>query len=732
MKRKLLLAFAISAVLMLVFAISIFAAEIPEWTETIRYETGDNAIAYKEGFDTTSRVMLSNGDGTYSTYPSNYIIKGTDAKFSSNETDFSALKTATGKSYTNASIVRLEVPSGFTSVEGSAFRTGSGLKVTSMLTIKLPEGITSFGSYVFYSNAVIAEVELPSTLATIEGTEPFYKTTSLKKIVIPASLTSIPSKAFNSCSALEEVDFSNCTSLVSIGDRAFQYCDALKSVVLPEGLQTINECAFFDSDAIEYVYIPSSVTTVGDKLFQDSASIKTVVCKAQVIGAYAFSNCSTITSLTLENTRIIGDRAFYGLSALETDVIIPEGCTEIGEYAFKTCGTTKVTLPSTLTTVEIGVFTDSTNITVVDSKAPTIGASMFYNCSSISSLTLENTVTIGTEAFYVKGTMPVTSLSLPDTLVSIGKYAFIRSSITRIVVPASVTTYELGAFYECKSLQEAVVLGGTMGSNMFYGCSSLQTLVITDKLTSIGTAALSGVSDTSFTIFYTGTDYENIKTIGSASGSGYTRFKDAKYSSYESYKAGAHTQSKYIFIYDANLCELVYGGEHAASTTEYKFTSFMEPSSVEAGCQRCGKTTTVEEVKPLFIFLGYSVEESTMGSGMSVGYRIDQEAIDAYERITEEKIAYGIFVAVAEKLGNNDIVNEETKQANQGALIAEVSNEKFLFLKLKLVNIADSQKDERIAIGAYVIAKNKVNYLQSGAPANGEKYYFTSYNEQLG
>ena len=271
-----------------------------------------------------------------------------------------------------------------------------------------------------------------------------------------------------------------------------------------------------------------------------------------------------------------------------------------------------------------------------------------------------------------------------------------------------------------------------MGSNMFYGCSSLQTLVITDKLTSIGTAALSGVSDTSFTIFYTGTDYENIKTIGSASGSGYTRFKDAKYSSYESYKAGAHTQSKYIFIYDANLCELVYGGEHAASTTEYKFTSFMEPSSVEAGCQRCGKTTTVEEVKPLFIFLGYSVEESTMGSGMSVGYRIDQEAIDAYERITEEKIAYGIFVAVAEKLGNNDIVNEETKQANQGALIAEVSNEKFLFLKLKLVNIADSQKDERIAIGAYVIAKNKVNYLQSGAPANGEKYYFTSYNEQLG
>ena len=138
-----------------IFAITSGAADIPEWTDVITYETGENAIAYKDGFDTTSRVLLSNGDGTYSTYPSNYIIKGTDAVFSNNEIDLSALRAASGKNYTNASIIRFEMPVGFTSVQSSTFRTGSGLKVTSLLTVKIPEGVVSLGDYVFYQNAVI-------------------------------------------------------------------------------------------------------------------------------------------------------------------------------------------------------------------------------------------------------------------------------------------------------------------------------------------------------------------------------------------------------------------------------------------------------------------------------------------------------------------------------------------------------------------------------------------------
>ena len=172
MKRKLLLTTLLVALFVCLFVVSTSATDIPEWTDVITYETGENAIAYKDGFDTTSRVMLSNGDGTYSTYPTNYIIKGTDAVFSNNEIDFTAIKTASGNTtYTNASIIRLEVPSGFTSVQDRSFRKDTGLKTTSMLTIKLPEGIITLGGYNFYNNNVVVEIELPDSLTTIDGAE---------------------------------------------------------------------------------------------------------------------------------------------------------------------------------------------------------------------------------------------------------------------------------------------------------------------------------------------------------------------------------------------------------------------------------------------------------------------------------------------------------------------------------------------------------------------------------
>ena len=88
MKKTLLVSLLI-AVLICMFAIAVSAeAVIPEWTETQTIPS----IAYKEGFDTTSRVLLSNGDGTYTTYPTNYIIVGSDTKFSvSTELNFKSL-----------------------------------------------------------------------------------------------------------------------------------------------------------------------------------------------------------------------------------------------------------------------------------------------------------------------------------------------------------------------------------------------------------------------------------------------------------------------------------------------------------------------------------------------------------------------------------------------------------------------------------------------------------------
>ena len=290
--KKTLLVSLLVAVLICIFAITVSAETvIPDWTETQTIPS----IAFKEGFDTTSRVLLSNGDGTYTTYPTNYIIVGSDTKFSvSNELNFNLLNDATENKYNYkyASVVRIEIPSGFVSFEDRAFKSDKGF--TSILTCKIPEGATTFGAYVFYNNKTVVEVELPNSLTAL-GQESFLNATSLKKVSI-GSNTEITAQAFSGCTSLETVILAE--GITKIGARAFQNTTALKSISLPSTLTTIDEIAFFGSGLVE-ITIPENVTTIGNK---------------------SFENCKSLTKATIRN-KVIGQRMFYNTSALKTIVI---------------------------------------------------------------------------------------------------------------------------------------------------------------------------------------------------------------------------------------------------------------------------------------------------------------------------------------------------------------------------------------------------------------------------
>ena len=322
MKKRYLFLITLIAIMCL-FAISVSAAEIPEWTELT-----DVNIAAKEGFDTTSRVLLSNGDGTYSTYLSNYIIKGTDTKFSvSNELDFEALKKATGKEYTYASVVRLEVPTGFTESEERAFRKDKGF--TSMLTIKIPEGFTKLGQFAFYNNDVIVEVELPESLETIDGREAFTKAYSLKKVNIPSKITTIPYQCFNECTALTTV--TGCAGVVIIDEYAFKKCPLTDTDVnIFSNVTSVGQIAFYNS-GITSINLPK-VTSIGSKAFANCQKLTTVVVGPAAIGDSAFAEKCPITSLTLINTVSIGVKAFEYIKV--EHLIIPQTCTSIGDSAF--------------------------------------------------------------------------------------------------------------------------------------------------------------------------------------------------------------------------------------------------------------------------------------------------------------------------------------------------------------------------------------------------------------
>lgn len=121
-----------------------------------------------------------------------------------------------------------------------------------------------------------------------------------------------------------------------IGSMAFTRC-RLEQIVIPEGVEEIEEYAFSDCSKLKELTLPSTLRVIGIFAFRNSG-LETIVIPEGVeeIETSAFSECSKLKELILPSTlRAIGDNAFSH-SALET-VVIPERIEEIGRYAFGFC-----------------------------------------------------------------------------------------------------------------------------------------------------------------------------------------------------------------------------------------------------------------------------------------------------------------------------------------------------------------------------------------------------------
>ena len=311
MKRKMLVVFLMSLVLALSLAIFVNAEEtvIPEWTET-QTITG---IAPKDGFDTTSRVMLKNSDGSYVVYPAYYILKCTDDIFqnfsssSTKEIDFAALNAAvadTGEEYSNESVVRLEIPVGFTTVQDRVFRKDKGF--TSLLTLKVPEGVTTMGEYNFYGSECIQEIDLPNSLTEI--VKNFAPSVASLKRVSVGSGTKIVGYAFQDCTGLEQVTLAE--GITTIEQRAFLRCTSLDGVVLPNSLTSLGTSAFYGCSSLTEIVIPENVV-LGDSVFKACTALAKVVVKCDKIPGGTFSGDSSLGIFVVtKNISSIGSDAF--------------------------------------------------------------------------------------------------------------------------------------------------------------------------------------------------------------------------------------------------------------------------------------------------------------------------------------------------------------------------------------------------------------------------------------
>ena len=251
----------------------------------------------------------------------------------------------------------------------------------------------------------------------------------------------------------------------------------------------IGRFAFYECSGLTSLTLPAGITSIDSYAFYGCRRLTSLNLPDGItsIGSCAFTACHELTSLTLpDGITYIGGEAFYGCSGL-TSLNLPAGITSIGYGAFEGCsGLTSLTLPDGITSIYDNTFSGCSGLASLTLPVgiTSIYSRAFKDCSGLTSLTLPAGITyIGGEAFY--GCSGLTSINLPLSISYIYGGAFQGcSGLTSINLPASITEIGEDAFKDCSGLTSIYVYAEKVpgiGSDAFKGCDAKKCTVYVPK-----------------------------------------------------------------------------------------------------------------------------------------------------------------------------------------------------------------------------------------------------------
>ena len=363
-------------------------------------------------------------------------------------------------------------------------------KLTNLI---IPDDVTSIPNYAF-QHVNLNSVTIPSNVTSV-GERAFYGS-SVQSVRMADSVASVGTNAFADC-MIDKVyyigDQSKWSSIAwnsgndALIDAPRYYIDSFDDIrtvtvgAVENGSVTISDAYCVPGDVINVSASPDpgyrlQTIIVNGVPIEGSSFVAEEGVDYVVTAEFEFymdvkdsGSCGTNLTWTLyDNNELVisgtgemrdfysndGNAPWYNYRGIIESVIINEGVTSIGAYAFQNCtALTLVELPDSLE--HLGGYTFENCDSLISLKLPlntkTVGFAVFRGCN-IDSLYFEGTINdwlqldlssggflFYVDSLYISGEL-IENLAIPDGVSSIQGWAFSQySKLKSVVIPASVT-----------------------------------------------------------------------------------------------------------------------------------------------------------------------------------------------------------------------------------------------------------------------------------------------------
>ncbi len=378
---------------------------------------------------------------------------------------------------------------------------------TKIETLTIISKDTVIGDYAFVSAESLKTVNLPSESGVVIGAHAFEYATALESVNNLDKVTSVGDLAFAHGGAIgltltlaEGADygvgvfFQSKLSEVTIGanstfgDASFRECHDLTTVNMPEGGNVhFSRLCFANCTALKNIDLSKIDEVIEEETFYGCSSLRVAnIGHVKNIGNYAFGACIVLSNVDLSSVEVLGDGVF------SRDLENENGGAPM---------ISKITLPSTLTSIGIGTFVGCADLQEVDIQA---------ELSEIPDWTF---------AFCLN----VEKITIPQTVKRIGKYAFVQNEKLTVIDLSHVEIFDENSFSQ-STLLDADISSAKQINYYAFGATSLSGVIDVENLISVGDYAFQNTFIEKF-------NAPNLEKIGEAAFYGNAQMTEFKFSS---------------------------------------------------------------------------------------------------------------------------------------------------------------------------------------------------------